>query len=75
MSDTLANHLKAAVRHDSAAENHERAARYWDDQHDPDRAALQREMAEYERRGAELERRWADLIDPSGARIRRLRNG
>ena len=51
-----------------AADNHERAAKYWEDKRDPERAELQRDMANYERHGAELERRWADLIDPDPAR-------
>jgi hypothetical protein len=55
-------HRHAAARHEQAAENHVRAARFWDG-HDAERAALQRELAEHERRGAELERRWAELIE------------
>lgn len=47
-----------------AAENHDRAATYWDGRQDAARAELQREMAKYERHGAELELRWADLVDP-----------
>jgi hypothetical protein len=50
-----------------AADNHDRAARYWEGQQDSERAELQREMAKYERHGAELERRWADLVDPDPA--------
>ena len=57
------NHRAAAQRHQEAAENHDRAARFWAEQNDPDRAALQREMAEYEQRGAELELRWAELVE------------
>jgi hypothetical protein len=51
-----------------AADNHDRAARYWEGRQDQQRAELQREMAKYERQGAELERRWADLVDPDPAR-------
>jgi hypothetical protein len=51
-----------------AAGNHERAAKFWEGQGDSERAALQREMAEHERRGAELERRWADLSGSDTAR-------
>ena len=51
------------MRHEVAAKGHARAAKFWDDQRDPERAGLQYEMAEYERQGAELERRWAELID------------
>lgn len=54
-----------------AAENHERAARYWEGRHDTARAELQREMAKYERQGAELELRWADLVDPDPDRRER----
>ena len=50
-----------------AAKNHDRAAKFWDDQRDPERAGLQREMALYERNGAELERRWAELTEPNAA--------
>lgn len=55
-------HLDAAAAHERAAESHARAARYWDDEGDAERAELQRDMAGYERKGAELERRWAALI-------------
>jgi hypothetical protein len=57
-------HRDAAGRHGAAAEQYERAARFWDEQQDPERAGLQRVLAAYERLGAELERRWAELIDP-----------
>lgn len=56
-------HWNAAARHERGAETHERAAHFWDDQGDAERAALQREMAEYERTGARLERRWAELVE------------
>ena len=54
-----------------AAENHERAATFWNDHGDLERAALQREMAEHERGGAALERRWAELLDPSSVQSTR----
>lgn len=57
------NHREAAGRHEMAAKNHERAARFWAGKGDAERAGLQREMAEYERRGATLERRWAELVE------------
>lgn len=56
-------HLSAAVRHEEAAATHERAAAFWEEQGDGDRAALQKEMAQYERSGADLERRWAALVE------------
>jgi hypothetical protein len=61
-----AHHLTAAARHLKAAENHDRAAEFWEDQGDHDRAALQHEMAHYERRGGELEQGWAGLIERDG---------
>ncbi len=68
MSDKTENHRRAAARHEEAADNHERAARFWEEQGDSERAGLQHEMAEYERRGADLETRWAALPDPESAR-------
>ena len=47
-----------------AAENHDRPARSWDGRGDHERAALQREMADFERKGADLERWWARIVDP-----------
>ena len=55
-------HLKAADRHELAAQSHDRSAAYWAENGDLERAALQRELADYERSGAELERRWAALV-------------
>ena len=63
MTDAAADHRDAANRHDLAAENHQRAARFWEGRGDRERAQLQHEMAEYERGGAALERRWAELVD------------
>lgn len=68
MSDRVAPHREAAERHEMAAGNHRRAAAFWDGRGDPDRAQLQREMAQYEQSGAELERRWAKLVEPNGPR-------
>lgn len=51
-----------------AADNHERAAEFWETHGDSERALLQHEMAAYERHGAELERRWAELVAPDSAR-------
>lgn len=76
MSDKAAAHRDAVRRHELVAENHDRAASFWDGQGDLGRAELQREMAAYERLGAELESRWAELVDPgptdSGTRAAQL---
>ena len=55
-------HLRAASRHDAAADSHERFAKAWHDRGDSKRASLQRALAHHERQGAKLERRWAALI-------------
>jgi hypothetical protein len=60
------DHLAAADRHETAAKSHDRAARFWHDQGDAQRAELQHEMAEFERHGAVLERRWAELAEWDG---------
>jgi hypothetical protein len=60
-------HLEAAARHEQAARSHERIATYWTENGDDERAALQRELADYERVGAELERRWAALVEKRSA--------
>ena len=69
MGHSADGHLDAASRHEGAAVTHERSAKFWDEQGDAERAALQRELADYARRGAALERRWAALIegDATGA--------
>lgn len=69
VSDQAADH-RAAAGHEVAADNHERAAKFWEGQGDTQRAGLQREMAAHERLGAEFERRWADLTDPKTAHSR-----
>lgn len=61
--NTPADHRDAVARHELAAENHERAARFWDDRGDQVRAKLQRDLAEHERHGGQLERQWAELMD------------
>ena len=63
IKQTPGHHLNAATRHLEAAESHDRAAGFWEEHGDHDRLALQRDLAEHERRGAELERRWAALIE------------
>jgi hypothetical protein len=55
-------HVQAAARHDAAAESHDRLAKQWQERGDAERALLQHELAEHERRGATLERRWAAII-------------
>jgi hypothetical protein len=67
VSDSPAEHRKAAERHAMAADSHERAAKFWADRGDLDRAGLQREIAELERHGAALERRWAKIVDSDGS--------
>lgn len=39
---------------------HERSADVWDEQHKPDKAAHEREMAQQQRKGAEVERQRAE---------------
>lgn len=63
MGHSPKGHLEAARRHEEAAGTHERSAKFWDEQGDAKRAALQRELADHERHGAELEGRWAALIE------------
>lgn len=60
-------HRDAALSHEQAAEIHERSAAFWEGQGNPDRAGLQRQLAEYERRGAGLERALSQLTDPGPA--------
>src|SRR5437764_15035641 len=67
MRVTPASHRDVALRHELAAQTYDRAARFWDDQGERDRADLQREMAAYEQHGAQLEHRWADLVDEDAA--------
>ena len=55
-------HLQAADRHDAAAVSHDRAAKWWHERGNVERASLQRALADHERHGARLERRWAALI-------------
>jgi hypothetical protein len=50
-----------------AAANHDRAAKFWDERGDLERAGIQREIADFERHGAALERRWARIVDPTGS--------
>ena len=62
-------HLAAADRHDAAAASHERAAKWWHEQGNVERASLQHALADHERHGAKLERRWAALVaQESGSR-------
>jgi hypothetical protein len=62
MEQSPQRRFEAAERHEAAAVSHERAAQHWADHGDHERAALQRDLAQHERRGAELERLWAALI-------------
>jgi hypothetical protein len=55
--------LEVADRHERTAISHERSADFWAARGDDERAALQRELAEHDRRGAQLVRRWAALVD------------
>jgi hypothetical protein len=66
--DQAAKHREAVDRHELAARNHQRAAAFWEDRGDRERAALQREFGDYERVGAEIERRWAELSEKDAHR-------
>jgi hypothetical protein len=66
VTESPVEHHKAAERHASAADHHDRVARYLDARGDRDRAVLQREIADFERHGAALERRSARIVDPEG---------
>ena len=61
MNDRSQRHRDAEGIHDKAADTHERAATYWDELGDEERAELERDLAEHERAGAGLERRWGEL--------------
>jgi hypothetical protein len=63
MPESAERHLRAKLAHEAAAREHERSAAFWEAQGDPERAALQRDLADHERQGAALERRWAALIE------------
>jgi hypothetical protein len=58
-----AKHRGAAARHAQAADTHDRAAKFWGEHGDHERAELHRDMAKNERQAAQLEQRWAELID------------
>ena len=57
------HHRRAATAHDEAVLRHEKAAAYWADRGNFERAELERRNAEIEREAAQLERDRADLIE------------
>ena len=54
--DQPQRHLDVTDGHEESAHAHERTGDFWSAQGDDERAALQRELAEHERRGAQLAR-------------------